>query len=165
VGEFGNVGNDGFFMKTAYSPPDDGYEYRKAGNEAVLRFGRFGGLRQQHRSRPVFSQSSPDRFDHWSCRRGALKIPPATSPSSAPVNLSQDSPCTHQLLNGGGRREHFANVCAIPMGILVDLLDAGYAQHGQTAGVVGEFLAGQNGLGLGLAGHDQILADSLFIRH
>src|ERR1035441_7272438 len=82
------------------------------------------------------ASSHQGRFERWPCRRGALKIPPGHRTLFGPVNLSQHPPCANQLLNGGGWREHFADVCAISVGRLVNALDAGDAQHGQ--GRVGE---------------------------
>jgi hypothetical protein len=51
------------------------------------------------------------------------------------------------------------------MCILVDLLNAGYAQQGQAAGVVGEFFTAEDWLWFRAACHDQILAGSLFVRY
>jgi hypothetical protein len=81
------------------------------------------------------------------------------------VNLSQNFPSCDQLLNGGGWREHFADVYAISMGSLVNALDSGCAQQGQTAGVVGEFFTAEDRLYFRAACHDQILAASRFVRH
>ena len=81
------------------------------------------------------------------------------------MNLSQNFPSCDQLLNGGGWREHFADVYAISMGSLVNALDSGCAQQGQTAGVVGEFFTAEDRLWVRAAFHDWSLANSLFVRY
>jgi hypothetical protein len=95
-------------------------------------------------SRPALAMAASKR---WPCRRGALRIPPGTQYSFAPVNLPQNLPSRYQLLNGGGRREHFAGDCAISMGGLVNAFDSGHAQHGQAAG--GRYSASSSRLRIG----------------
>jgi hypothetical protein len=85
--------------------------------------------------------------------------------SSRSMNLPQHPPRSHELLNRCRWWKSPASICAVPVGILVDLLDARYAQHRQTAGVVSELFPGQDRLWLRAACHDQILTDSLFVRH
>jgi hypothetical protein len=51
---------------------------------------------------------------------GCSGISDGTPESFAPVNSAQHPPCTNQLLNSGGWREHFAGVSAISVGRLVN---------------------------------------------
>ena len=76
---------------------------------------------------------------------------------SGPMKSPQHLPGGDQLLDCC-RWWELAGEGAISMCILVDLLNAGYAQHRQTPGVVCQFFLAEDRLWIGAAGHNWILS-------